>query len=439
MENNTELSVSQIVEREGSGKKRKRWVLAGLIVILLIAAAAFFFVRHRQSGGPDKLDFKTDKVTRGDLVISVTATGNLEATNQVDVGSELSGRIIKMTADFNDTVTKGQPLVYLDDSKYRANVAQSKSGVATAKANHSEALATLNAAEKTVKRYKRTRELTNNKLPSLEDLEEAEANYERAVASVAAAKAAIQSAQASLESDEADLKKTIIYSPINGVVLDRSVEVGQTVAASLEAPTVYTLAEDLRNMELVVDVDEADVGQVKEGQNATFTVDAYPERTFAAKITQVRYGADENDGVITYETVLKVDNPDLSLRPGMTATADITVEKYEDTLLIPNAALRFSPPRPSDGPPGNVQSDKKGFLSSILPGPSRRRFKRPDKKLGEHPQREKGRAMVWVLRDGQPAPVRIVKKATDGAMTAIASDQLTTDSLVITATLTKSK
>ncbi len=438
MENKTELSVREIVEQEGNGKRKRRRLFIGFIALLLIAAAAFFFIRQQNPGGPAKLDFKTAGVTRGDLVISVTATGNLEATNQVDVGSELSGRIIKMTADFNDTVTKDQPLVYLDDSKYRANVAQSKSGVATAKANHKEALATLNAAEKTVKRYKKTRQLTNNKLPSLEDLEEAEANYERAVASVAAAKAAIQSAEASLESDLTDLKKTIIYSPINGVVLDKSVEVGQTVAASLEAPTVYTLAEDLRSMELLVDVDEADVGQVKKGQDATFTVDAYPERTFTAKITQVRYGADENDGVITYETVLEVDNPDLSLRPGMTATADITVRKYEDTLLVPNAALRFSPPRPSGGLPGSVQKDKKGLLGKLLPNP-RRRFRRPSKKPGEHPKKEGGRAMVWILNDDHPEPVRIVKKATDGAMTAIESDRLTTDSLVITATLMKDK
>ena len=229
--------------------------------------AAFFFLR-KQGPGKEQVNFRTTPVQRGDLMVTVTATGNLEATNQVDVGSELSGRIIKMTADYNDTVSENQPLAYLDDSKYRATVAKSRSGVATAKANYQEVLATQSACEKKLDRYRKTRDLTHGKLPSLEDMEETEADCLRADAAVAAAQAAIDSAQASLDSDVSDLKKTVIYSPINGVVLSKNVEVGQTVAASLEAPVLYTLAEDLRNMELLVDVDEADVGQVREGQSA---------------------------------------------------------------------------------------------------------------------------------------------------------------------------
>ncbi len=448
MDKQSEVSVQDIVEQGGSSKKRKRRIFFGLIVVALLASGGWFYFQKQgkgPGGGPPMMDFKTVKVSRGDLIISVTATGNLEATNEVDVGSELSGRIIKMTADYNDTVAVGDPLVYLDDSKYLANVAQSKSGVATAKANYKEAVATRNADEKTLKRYKKTRELTNNKLPSLEDLEQAEADFARSVAAVAAAEASIESAEASLKSDEAELKKTVIYSPINGVVLDKSVEVGQTVAASMEAPVLYTLAEDLRKMQLVVDVDEADVGQVSDGQEATFTVDAYPEQTFHAKITQVRYGADDNDGVITYETVLKVDNPDLTLRPGMTATADIIVQKYENTLLVSNAALRFSPPKPEGTPHGGGEvknggsgpGGKKGFLGSLLPGPPR--FNRPTKKVEERPAKEQGKAMVWIMRDGHPEPVQVTKLATDGVNTAVQSDQLTEQNEVITSAITQSK
>lgn len=435
MKKANEVSVGLIVNDKNPKDKRKRRILflSGIIILLLVAT--WFFTQSSQ-GGTDTVNFKTVQVTRADLVISVTATGNLEATNQVDVGSELSGRITKMTVDYNDTVTENQPLVYLDDSKYVAAVAQSKSGVATAKANYKEALATRSANKKTLQRYKKTRELTKGKMPSLEDLEGAEADYERSVASVAAAKASIESAEAALTSDEADLKKTIIYSPINGIVLDKTVEVGQTVAASYEAPTLYTIAEDLRSMELVVDVDEADVGQVKEGQDATFTVDAYPERNFQAKITQVRYGADENDGVITYETVLKVENPDLSLRPGMTATADITVEKYKDTLLVPNSALRFSLPKPSEEMSGG--DNKKGLLGSLMPGPGR--FNKSSSKHAEElGAGEQGQATVWIIADGKPEPVQVTKKATDGAMAAVESDKLTTDTQVITTSVTSTK
>jgi len=433
-----ELSVEEALETTRKTKGRKLfWLLA--VIVLGLAALGFYVFMPKGGPGEGGLLFQTQEVKQGDLVVTVTATGNLEATNEVEVGSELSGRIIKMTADYNDKVTSGQPLAYLDDTSYLANVAKSKSQVASAKANYAQTLATKNAAEKKLRRYQKTRELTNNKLPSMEDLEEAEADLERAVADVDAAQAAIDTAYASLKSDEVDLKKTVIYSPIHGLVLSKDVEVGQTVAASLEAPTIYTLAEDLRQMKLVVDVDEADVGVVKEGQAASFTVDAYPERSFQAEIVQVRYGADENDGVVTYSTVLKVDNPDMSLRPGMTATADITVQKLENVLLIPNTALRFSPPQPEGGPPaaGQPAAEKRGFLSSLMPGPPR--HDRATKKVEVRPESEKGESVIWVLQNNHPEPVRVVRMATDGVMTAVESPELTTASKVITSTMTTGK
>ena len=343
------------------GRRRvMRWLM-GLGLLIVVAA---FILAGRQHRMADTMHYQVQPVERGDLVITVTATGNLEATNQVEVGSELSGIITAMTADYNDTVTANQPLAYLDGAKYKAAVMKSRAEVASARANYQEALATRHANQKTLARYRKTRELTGGKLPSLEDLEQAEADLERATAAVEAAAAAIDMASAALKENETELKKTVIYAPISGIVLSRDMEPGQTMAASLEAPVLYTLAEDLRHMELQVDVDEADVGVVKEGQQATFSVDAYPKRIFTATITQVRYGAEETDGVVTYKTVLKVENPDLLLRPGMTATANIIVQRSEKQLLVPNTALRFTPPQPP-----TIQSDKRGVLGRLMPGP----------------------------------------------------------------------
>ncbi|WP_207681627.1 efflux RND transporter periplasmic adaptor subunit [Desulfonema magnum] len=416
MQDNTQLSVKEIIKQNESSKGRKRlsrWIaVLGLLFIVAVVGAVW-----NPRGSANIMSFRTRPVQFGDLVITVTATGNLEATNQVEVGSELSGIITSMTADYNDTVEADQPLAYLDSSKYEAAVMKSRAEVASARANYKEALATRKADRKTLKRYRKTRELTKGKLPSLEALEQAEAELERSTAAVAAAKAAIDIAEASLKSNEADLKKTVIYSPISGIVLSRDVEPGQTVAASLEAPVLYTLAEDLRHMELQVDVDEADVGLVKEGQSATFTVDAYPDRTFEAQITQVRYGAETTDGVVTYKTVLRVENPELLLRPGMTATANIIVQKVEKTLLVPNTALRFTPQRPEQG-----KKESRGLLSSLMPGPPHRRESKKNAGEGEPPPGMNGKQpSVWILKDNRPFPVPVQKGATDGVLTAVTS------------------
>jgi HlyD family secretion protein len=235
---------------------------------------------------------------------------------------------------------------------------------------------------------------------------------------VTAAAAAIEVAKANLTSTAADLEKTVIYAPISGIVLSRNVEPGQTVAASLQAPVLFVLAEDLRRMELQVDVDEADVGQVKEGQTATFTVDAYPERTFEARITQVRYGAETTDGVVTYKTVLSVANPDLLLRPGMTATADITVLNIEKALLVPNTALRFTPAVSAAG-----DKETRSLLDSLLPGPRRRQRAKRSAETGT-PAPKAEQARVWILRENRPVPVAVEKVATDGALTAVTSADL---------------
>jgi len=398
-----------------TGRKRRRAWIAGVGLMLTIAAVAALSVLHK---GSDGMQYQTQPVHVGNLSITVTATGNLEATNQVEVGSELSGIITRMTADYNDTVEAGQPLAYLNDVKYKAAVMKSRAEVASARANYQQSLATRDADEKKLQRYRKARALTNDKLPSLGDLEQAEADLARSTAAVTAAAAAIDVAKANLTSTAADLEKAVIYAPISGIVLSRNVEPGQTVAASLQAPVLYILAEDLRRMELQVDVDEADVGQVQEGQTATFTVDAYPERTFEARITQVRYGAETTDGVVTYKTVLSVANPDLLLRPGMTATADITVLNIEKALLVPNTALRFTPTVSAAG-----EKENRGLLDSLLPGPRRRQRAKKSAETGA-PAPNDSKARVWILQENRPVPVAVEKIATDGAITAVRSADL---------------
>jgi HlyD family secretion protein len=360
----------------------------------------------------DGTQYRTEDARRGDLIVTVTATGNLEPTNQVDVSSELSGTVRSVDVDYNDTVKVGQVLARLDTSKLEAQNLQYKAAVASAKAKVLQTQATVKEAGSNLKRLRQVRELSGNRSPSQYEIDAAEAALDRAVADEASAKAAVSQAQAVLEANETDLQKAVIRSPINGVVLSRSVEPGQTVAASLQAPVLFTLAEDLTQMELHVDVDEADVGQVQEGQAATFTVDAYPDRTFQARITQVRYGSETTGGVVTYETVLKVENTDRSLRPGMTATADITVHKVEDVLLIPNAALRFSPPAPEERKPASGG----GLVNALLPHPPRRESL---KRSGNNGSRNQQR--VWTLQGGQLIPVAVTTGATDGALTEVTS------------------
>ena len=249
-----------------------------------------------------------------------------------------------------------------------------------------------------------------------------------------AAVAAIDIASAALKENETELKKTVIYAPISGVVLSRDMEPGQTMAASLEAPVLYTLAEDLRHMELQVDVDEADVGAVKDGQQATFSVDAYPNRIFSATITQVRFGAEETDGVVTYKTVLKVENPDLLLRPGMTVTANIIVQRDEKQLLVPNTALRFTPPQPHA-----IQADKKSLLGRLMPGPPPHNA--PKKNSGQAgapnpPEGAEKPATVWVLKANRPVPVPVMPISTDGILTAVKSPELHTGMPLVISVLT---
>jgi HlyD family secretion protein len=388
----------------GRRRRLKRWFI---LVLAGLAAVTTGFALKNRAVTPSP-QYKTQEVGRGNLFVTVTATGTLEPTDQVDVGSELSGIVRSVGVDFNDRVKVGQVLARLDTSKLEAQKLQAKAALASSEARVLQVRATVRETEGNLARLRKVRELSNNKVPSQYDLDAAEAALERARADEVGARAAVSQAQATLEANETDLAKAVIRSPINGIVLGRNVDPGQTVAASLQAPVLFTLAEDLARMELHVAVDEADVGQVREGQEASFTVDAYPDRTFRARITQVRYGSKTTGGVVTYETLLKVDNTDLSLRPGMTATADITVNRAEDVLLIPNAALRFSPPE------RKRPTSRGGLLSALLHrgprGGTQRTRTDTDKPLHQK---------AWTLREGRLVPVAVRTGATDGTMTVV--------------------
>jgi len=418
---NPESDIVQTLGIDQSSRNRKRlkrW-LAVVFLAALAAVTAIVIWKGTQASTGDV--FKTQEAKRGDIIVTVTATGTLEPKNQVDVGSELSGIIQSVEADYNSRVKVGQALARLDTSKLRAQVLQSKAALDSAQAKVLQAQATVKEARNNLDRLQRVRELSNGKVPSQNDLEAAEAALDRALANEAGAKADVSQAQATLETRETDLAKAVIRSPINGIVLARNVEPGQTVAASLQAPVLFTLAEDLTQMELHVYVDEADVGQVRERQEASFTVDAYPKRTFAARITQVRYGATTASGVVTYETVLSLDNSDLSLRPGMTATADITVQKVQNAILVPNAALRFTPRIQEK----EASPQRRDLVNSLLPRPPRRRSSSgpPPWMAGAGGMKKQQR--VWSLQDGKPVPIPVTTGATDGVVTEIKSGDVT--------------
>ncbi|MGH9888053.1 MAG: efflux RND transporter periplasmic adaptor subunit, partial [bacterium] len=285
----------------GAGRSRLLWIGGGALLVLLLAFALF-------GRGGDKIRYSTVAAKRGDITVTVTATGTLQPTVQVDVGSELSGTIRSVEVDFNDAVKVGQVLANLDTTRLDAQVLQSKAAVESAQAKLVQAQATVSEAESQLARLLRVREISGGKVPSQSELDTANASALRATSEVASARAAVAQAKATLDTQLTDLSKAAIRSPVDGLVLVRSAEPGQTVAASLQAPVLFTLAQDLTHMELQVSVDEADVGQVSEGQHATFKVDAWPDREFSARVAQVRFGASTVEGVVTYETILEVDN-----------------------------------------------------------------------------------------------------------------------------------
>lgn len=331
-----------------------------VIAVLAVAAAALWFWKGRD--GAEAQRFRTAAVEQGDIRVAISATGTLGALSTVDVGSEISGKVEEVLVDFNDRVRKGQIIARIDPSTFEAQIAQGDASIANARAGLATAQATLRNAELA---YNRNRELAAQKLVARGDLDQALAARDQARAQVAQAEAQIRQQEASTRNARLNLGRTVIYSPVDGVVLNRSIEPGQTVAASLQAPVLFKIAEDLSRMEIVLAVDESDIGQVRQGQAVSFTVDAFPDRQFRGEVSQVRLSATNTNNVITFPVVVAVDNADQALLPGLTANAEIEVSRRDGVLKVPNAAMRFKPPADPAATPEPQQ--RGGGMSEELP------------------------------------------------------------------------
>jgi len=314
-----------------TARRRLLWLL--LVPVLL---GGYLFLRGRG----EATQFTTGAIDRGDVVEVVGATGALEAVTTVQIGSQVSGTIQSLTADFNSTVKKGQVIARLDPSILDARLGQARANLLAAKANVERARSTV---EDMRQKHERAKELAAQRLLPVTELETAKANHDGAVAQVKANEAAQSQAQANVDQADLDLSHTIIATPIDGVVISRNVDVGQTVAASFQAPVLFVIANDLAQMRVNASVDEADVGRVRESQEVVFHVDAFPEREFKGTVEQVRLNPTTVSNVVSYNTIVAVDNHDLLLRPGMTATVSIVVRKAENALRLPASALRFRP------------------------------------------------------------------------------------------------
>jgi HlyD family secretion protein len=402
----------------------RRWTpwLVAAGVLSALAGGLAWRTRQADAAAPR---YTTAAVTRGSLTLTVTANGTIQPTRSVNIGSELSGTVLKVNVDVNDRIKKGQVLVVLDPAKLRDQVQRSQASLAAAIGKVAQTAATVAEARAALDRLEDVARLSGGQVPAKTELDSGRAAWARATADDASARAGVQDAQAALSTDQINLSKSSIVAPSDGVVLTRTVDPGNAVAASLQAVTLFTVADDLSKLRLWVYVDEADVGAVKEGQPATFTVSAYLTRSYPALITRVGLGSTITDNVVTYLTYLDVDNADLSLRPGMTATATITAAKHDNVLLVPNTALRFTP----SAAPAEA-SVKKGIASSLMPrmpGGTRR-----PAAAGASTANAK---QVWVLPqggNGVPVAVAVTPGISDGRMTEIVAGDLQPGMLVVT-------
>ena len=391
-------------------KRRKRvlWVVA----LLIVAALAGWWLFLSGSGGP-QLSYDTAPAMRKTLVVRVQATGNIQPTTEVEVSSERSGVIRSVNVKANSTVKKGDVLAELDTERLEAELARVKASLVAAEARLADAKATAQERQLLLDRAER---LSKQGIASTQDLDTARAARSRAEAAVGAAEADILVVKAELAMQQTDITKTRILSPVDGIVLKRDAEPGQTVASSLQAPVLFTLAEDLARMQLEADIDEADIGAVKTGQKATFTVDAYPGQSFPAVIETIEYSPEITDNVVTYKAVLIVDNRELLLRPGMTATAQIVTQEVTDALAVPNAALRFTPPQ--EAAPQDFSVNK--LFIPRMPRSARQQAPGAD-----------GERTLYVLENGQPKAVSVHVGVSDGKETQIVSGELRAGDAVI--------
>ncbi|MBF7070851.1 efflux RND transporter periplasmic adaptor subunit [Aliarcobacter butzleri] len=398
-----------------SSKKRinRKFIYITTAIVSFLAIVLFFIFNGNNKS--NKIEYITKKVTQGDLSVVVSTTGNLNPTNSVEIGIEVSGTLKEIFVDFNDEVKAGQILAKIDTVKLQSQVDSSTAALAIAVANQKESQVLLNN-KKTL--YDRTLNMYKNsggKYPSKNELDDTRFSYEAAIESLEAAKAKVLQAQSNLKTDKQNLEKASVKSSIDGIVLNREVEVGQTLAATMSAPKLFTIAKDLTHMDLIVSIDEADVADIKKDLPVTFTVDAYPNKVFNGKVKQVRLNPVDTNGVVTYETVVSVDNEDLLLKPGMTATAKIITKESKNKLLIPNGALRFKP---------KMQEQKNSGVNLV--GPNMNRPANVARDLSK-----KELAPVFILENNQPKRVMVKVLDSDGKLTSIESEELKVNDEVI--------
>ena len=422
----------EVVKKLGLGKRRTpRWLarmLIGVAVVSLGAGAWFWRAKVTAAKPPS---YVTAPVERGDLRETVTATGTLSPLDSVEVGAEVTGRVTKVNVDINDRVTKDQVLVEIDTEQLLARLEESQAQLQSAQASQRNSSATVKEAESKAARAK---EMHSKGLISDQDLESAMATLDRAKASVGTSSAQTTVAMAGLKSAKTSLGKAIIRSPIDGIVLSRTVEAGQTVTAGFQTPILFTLARDLTAMQLDIDVDEADVGTVHEGLLATFVVDAFPKRVFHSKLLKLGNLPKTGTTVVTYQATLSVENPDRVLKPGMTATATLVTSEVKGVLSVPNSALRFEPPAaasaqkpsPGLGVPG-LGAPMRGMGGQRRQGGARPAGSAGGERAAQRPSRQK----VYVLKDGALSPVWVEVGASDGQRTEIKGDKLAQGTQVV--------
>lgn len=428
---------------------RSRTVVATVLALAILGGGAFAFIKWRKAHAKPAVEFETAKVDKGRITSRVTATGTLSALVTVQVGSQVSGRIQKLFVDFNSPVKKGQLIAQIDPQLFQAAVDQSRANYVAAVGG----LAKADAQAKDAKRqFDRAKGLLEKKLIAQADYDTAEANLDVANAGVAMAKGSLEQGKATMHQNQVNLDYTKILSPTDGVVISRSVDVGQTVAAAMSAPTLFVIAQDLRKMQVDTSVAEADIGKLKPEMAATFTVDAFPGEKFRGKVRQIRNAATTVQNVVTYDAVIDVDNEELKLRPGMTANVTFIWAEKNDAVRVPNAALRFKPAAEiftalGQQPPATVKDSgaAKGRPSGLpgmpgMGGPPAgggRRSGGGQGAGGGATSRTRGddnndKRTVWLNKGGQLQSVAVRTGISDGALTEVIEGGLQPGDAVVT-------
>ena len=400
-------------------KGKRIIVLIGAILVLAGTGYGFW----RWGSSPKESPYVTVQVQRGNVTQVVSSTGTLQAVVTVLVGSQISGTIDKLFADFNTKVKAGQVVAQLNQDKFKAAVDQARANLLASESNLAKTKVSVVDAQRTLER---NRELRKRDLMPQSDLDAAQTAYDAALAQLEVNKAQSAQAQAALNQASVDLNNTVIRSPVDGIVISRNVDVGQTVAASLQAPTLFTIANDLAKMEVHTNVDEADVGNVTEGQEVTFTVDAFPSRRFRGRVHQVRNAPNVVQNVVTYDAVVRIDNKELLLKPGMTANVQFLVNRREDVLTIPNMAMRFKPPDQKNEARDLLRQEQSRAAPTVG---AKRTSRAPGG--GGGGQGGGRRVTIYLLSAGKAAAVDVQLGITDGSKTEVRSGELKENDAVI--------